>query len=449
MNAIRTVSELTRQLKGSLEAAFPFVWVRGQISNLSRPSSGHIYFSLKDDEASVAAVWFKRSQSACESFDPLTGEVFADGPRQSPAAGLENGQEVICAGPLTVYPARGVYQILVEIVQDAGKGRLQLEFELMKAELARLGYFDPLRKRPLPLNPRRVALVTSPSGAALHDFIRVAQGRGLGAELRLYPAPVQGEAAPERLAAALARANSDNWAEVIVLIRGGGSLEDLWAFNTRPVTDAVYASALPVLCGVGHEVDVSLADLVADLRAATPSHAAQLLWSERREFVQAVDDLDLRLGAAARYRLEGAARALSVLEKNLRLLSPARTMRQKLEKGELAVKLFQARLQAAQARILERESARISGNELLLARLPARLEAALRQKLEKASSSLDKLALRLEGLDPELPLRRGYALVRDASGRVVRSKKNVQPGDALDLYLVDGRLPVVVSDPPE
>ncbi|MCC8193547.1 MAG: exodeoxyribonuclease VII large subunit, partial [Deltaproteobacteria bacterium] len=217
-DAVLTVGELTRAVKGQLEGTFPFVWVRGQVSNCSRPSSGHLYFSLKDDEALLNAVWFKGNQKDAEAFDPLTGEVFEDGPRPSLALSLENGQDVICAGKLTVYPPRGSYQLVVEIAQDAGIGRLQLEFERIKAELLAKGYFDAARKRPLPVNPARVAVVTALTGAAIRDFLRIGESRGMGGEVRIYPALVQGNEAPDQVAGAIRRMAEDGWAEVVAII---------------------------------------------------------------------------------------------------------------------------------------------------------------------------------------------------------------------------------------
>ncbi|MDR2076292.1 MAG: exodeoxyribonuclease VII large subunit, partial [Desulfovibrio sp.] len=227
---IYTVSALTEAVRNALEGTFPFVWVRGQVVNLARPQSGHLYFSLRDEESSLAAVWFKGQQKDNDRFDPLTGEVYEDGPRPGPAASLENGQELICAGRLRLYAPRGIYQLVVEMAQKTGLGRLHEEFERLRRHLAGLGYFAPERKRPLPENPARVAVITAPTSAALTDFLRIAQDRGTGACLHIHPSPVQGDAAPAGLIAALERVIAEGWAQVVVFLRGGGSLEDLWAF---------------------------------------------------------------------------------------------------------------------------------------------------------------------------------------------------------------------------
>ncbi len=277
MDNILSVRELTERLRRMVEQRFPFVWVRGETTNLSRPSSGHLYFSLREGADLLNCVWFRGQQRESESFDPLTGEVWEGGPRPGIAATLENGREIICAGRLSVYGPRGGHQLIVELAQEAGQGLLAAALEELKRKLAARGYFDQSRKRPLPACPERVALVTAPTGAAVRDFIRISSERGLGSSIRIYPSPVQGDDAPPLLAEAIGQANAEAWADLIVLIRGGGSLQDLWAFNDERVARAIFESRLPVLTGVGHEIDHSIADFVADRSAATPSHAAQML----------------------------------------------------------------------------------------------------------------------------------------------------------------------------
>jgi exodeoxyribonuclease VII large subunit len=324
MPHIFEVRELTGAVKDVLESQFPFVWVRGEVGGVSRPASGHVYFNLKDAQARLSVVWFRRSQRcvAPGGVDPRTGEVLEHGCTTE----LTEGTTVLVAGRLSVFEPQGAYQLVAELVQEQGAGQLAMQFEAMKARLAGLGYFDPGRKRPLPPHPARVAVVTAPTGAAIRDFLRLAGERGWGSAIRIYPTLAQGEQAPARGAAALDAACADGWAEVVVRIRGGGSLEDLWAFNTEPVAEAVYRSGLPVVCGVGHEVDTSIADLVADVRAATPSHAAQLLWPERGALMQRVDVLEQGLVAAAGGLLERREAALGQMEKALRWLSPAQRL---------------------------------------------------------------------------------------------------------------------------
>ena len=433
-DAIFTVGQLTRAVKGQLEGAFPFVWVRGQVSNCIRPSSGHVYFSLKDDEALLNAVWFKGNQKKTEAFDPLTGEVFEDGPRPSLAVSLENGKEIICAGRLTVYPPRGAYQLVVEIAQDAGTGRLQMEFERIKATLLTKGYFDRDRKRPIPLNPGNVAVVTATTGAAIHDFLRIGASRGMGSEVRIYPALVQGNGAPEQISNALFRIAEDGWADVVVLIRGGGSLEDLWAFNTETVADAVFHSPLPVLTGIGHEVDISIADMVADARAATPSHAAQLLWTERREMVQRVDEIETQLRRIWQTALTRRESTLATLSRALSWLSPARTFAR-----------WEDRLESLDKRLKRAAASRHDRIANTLNTLEGRLCHAFSSARDLRERSLERLSLRLEGLNPMAPLERGYALAQTESGTFVRATADVAPGDSLALILRDGSIPVRVE----
>lgn len=459
MTTIFTVSELTARVKRNLEQEFPSVWVQGQVSNFSRPSSGHVYFTLKDEQAALNVVWFRGSQVRAESFDPLTGEVFEVGAAGTGGAyGLADGKEVLCGGRLTVYPPRGVYQLVAEMVQDVGLGRLYMEFEALKRRFAAKGYFDRERKRPVPRNPGRVALIAAPGSAALRDFLRLAGERGHGGEIRVYPTLVQGEQAPEQIAKALDLANEQAWAEVAVLIRGGGSLEDLWAYNTEPVAEAVYRSRLPVVAGVGHEVDVSIADMVADLRAATPSHAAQLLYEERETLIQALDGREIALDKAWSRILQGAWARLEHLQRALVWLSPAGRMQRASERlGDLARRLetgwaWKVRGGETRLRELHDRLGRLFGPEKLAARegeletLQGRLFKASLRTMERREAGLDRLHLKLDALDPEGPLRRGYSVVRlRATGSCLHSVREARPGDELDIHVQDGTVGAVVE----
>lgn len=455
MSHIFRVRELTQALKDVVEGQFPFVWVRGQVSNLTRPGSGHIYFSLKDEEAILSVVWFKSNQwlggEGC--VNPLTGEIC-----EGPPLALEEGKDVLCAGRLTVYPPRGSYQLVAELVQERGVGRLYQAFEALKQDLLARGYFDADRKMELPRNPRRVAVVTAPGGAAIRDFLCIASERALGAQIRIHPVLVQGDLAPAQISRALERINAEEWAEVIVLIRGGGSLEDLWAFNTKPVADALFESRIPVLAGIGHEVDTTIADLVVDKRAATPTHAAQLLWPERRELLQMVDDLEIRLHAAIKDCMHEMERHVSALGRALGWLSPARRM----ERWDERLRHDAARLASA-GRQLERRKrggldslvgamsrqygpdrwASLEGRVELLA---ARLGEAGRRALDARERSLRTLEAKLEGLDPEGPLERGYSLVRvERTGRFLRTPDDVVSGDRLDIRTRKGAVSAKVE----
>ncbi len=455
---ILRVCELTECLKNLLEDRFPFVWIRGEVTNVGRPGSGHVYFSLRDGEALLNCVWFKRYQRDQESFDPLTGEVFEDGPRPCLAKTIRDGDTLICAGRLSVFGGRGVYQLLVEMAQEAGRGSLLRTLEVLRQRLAAQGLFDSARKRPIPEDPERVAVLTAPSGAAIQDFLRIARMRGTGTEIRLYPVPVQGSEAPGAILRALKKANADGWAQVVVMVRGGGSLEDLWAFNDEDLVRAVASSRLPVLTGIGHEVDTSLCDLAADCRAATPSHAAQLLWRERSWHAQRIDGLALALDKAM-YRLCVALeRRLETDEKALRWLSPANRLQRDVERLDaVEVRLHRvmqgtlAKRQAVLAGIrnaLERASIeeRSVRERVALAFLENRMEQGVRRIGNRLSQQLELCSSRLEALNPYAPLHRGYALVVGEGGTLVRRVSDLSPGDFLRLRLVDGEVAVRVDE---
>ena len=479
MSEVFTVREITGRIKELLEGGFPFVWVRGQVTNLSRPASGHVYFTLKDEEAVLSAVWFKRSRMRRDhDVDPLTGEVFEPvgqgagmlagmlpgmlpgaspgrswGGERDPAAALADGQDLLCGGRITVYPPRGAYQLRVELVEDMGLGRLHQEFEAQKQRFSALGYFDPARKRPLPGRPLRVAVVTAPGGAAIRDFLRLAGERGSGAHIRIYPSLVQGAQAGAQIAQALRLAGEHHWAQVVVLLRGGGSLEDLWAFNTQEVAEAIFTSPLPVLTGVGHEVDVTIADLAADLRAATPSHAAQLLWPERGVLEQELDSLEGALARSARRMLERSREQLRAMEQSLRLLSPRQRLVHLDERfaqaGERMARAMTGHI-ARRGRDLEYfigRAARAFGPEVLerraaeLGLLARQWRRAGERCLRDAEQGLEGLGVQLAAVDPEGPLARGFALVRmAATGRLLRRAAEASPGQGLDIQVRDGRV---------
>jgi exodeoxyribonuclease VII large subunit len=438
MSHIFSVFELTQAVKDTLEGEFPFVWVRGQVGNVSRPSSGHVYFTLKDDRSSLDIVWFQSNQSA--NMNVLPSE-------------LQTGQDILCAGRLTVYAQRGTYQVLAELVQDQGLGRLHLEFEALKKNLAQEGLFDPGRKKQLPSSVQRVAVITSPSGAALYDFLRLSQTRGIPAQIRIYPCQVQGREAEETVASALEMADLEGWAQVAVLIRGGGSLEDLWTFNTETVARAVDACSIPVLTGIGHEVDTSIADLIADLRAATPSHAAQLLWPERSEFIQTIDELENKLLTTWKNRLgreefkiQGLQQALGWLSPHrylLRMLERLHTLRARLRRLGLEIlqpkedKIFQ--MQSSLLRL--GSSKRWQHCEDRLFHLESRLKAEIQALLRHKEHHLQDRQTALAGLDPYLPLRRGYSLVQlKDQAEIVRRADQVQAGDTLEITTYEARI---------
>jgi exodeoxyribonuclease VII large subunit len=467
MSHIVSVSALTLALKDVLEAEFPFVWVRGQVTNLARPASGHMYFTLSDPGAALSVVWFKNSQGRggkarggapdADRIDPLTGEVLEPG--LDVAASLADGQEVLVAGRVSVYAARGAYQLVAELVQPSGVSDLALAFEALKRKLDAKGWFDEARKKPIPHSPARVALVTSAQGAAVRDFLRLAGERGTGAELRIYPTLVQGDAAPAQIAAQLDAVNADGWAQVVALIRGGGSLEDLWAFNTEVVAGAMVRSRLPVVTGVGHEPDVTIADFVADKRFSTPSAVASGLWPLRADLMQAVDGLEAGLSRAFLALLERKQARFSELRRGLAWLSPAKRLARLDEDWAAASR----RLAAAGGRLLDARRERLAASVRGLARafgpedvaarqaqaqaLAGRANLAAGAALTGAEGRVRVLSARLAGLDPEGPLARGYSLVRiERTGRFLRSTADVLPGDRLGVRTADGEVAAVVAE---
>lgn len=481
MNNILTVSDLTDRIQGSLEKNFPFVWVQGEVTNLSRPASGHIYFSLKDAGAQLQCVWFlgsQRKNKAGKFFDALTGEVF-EAEKPDPRDIIRNGMEMLCGGTISVYSARGQYQLLVQATQAAGAGLLALALEERKKKLAALGYFAQERKRRLPHNPCRIALVTSPHGAAIHDFIKLARQRGLSSIIRLFPVRVQGEGAAADIADAIRMANAQDWAEVIVLVRGGGSLEDLWAFNDEALAEAVFYSELPVLAGIGHEIDITIADMTADVRAATPSHAAQLLWPLRRELMQTLDELCTALEHAITSRLSNMEKMLAQASGTLAVLSPMRITEQMIARGkdldnrlnQATVKYFDATRMKLETLENRRSNCTGLNQQLnigkekmawLSERYPESIKRILVRKKEQANledaalenawinaftkleTRCERLSEALEAANPLRPLQKGYAYLYNARG-ILRSVAQCKKGERLEARLADGYIEMTVD----
>jgi exodeoxyribonuclease VII large subunit len=384
------ISELTREIKTLLEVTYPQgVWVTGEVSNVARPSSGHVYLKLKDADSQLNAVVY-RGVALRLRFD------------------LQDGMEVIARGRLIVYVPRGEYQLQVEEIQPKGIGPLELAFRQLKEKLSVRGYFDPRRKKRLPRFPRRVVLVTSPTGAAVRDMLEILNRRWPALEVWVCPVPVQGEGAGAKIAEAIARLNTLDGIDVMIVGRGGGSLEDLWPFNEEVVADAIYASRIPVVSGVGHETDLTISDLVADVRALTPSEAAERVVPNRAELIEWL------VGAAGRMR--------TLLKKKL--------------------ELTRARLTDLAGRHCFRQPlARIREEEQRLDDWGERLLRATRQRLAQAQQRLAALAGQLDSLSPLNVLGRGYSLTRRVGDpAVLTSPDQLQPGDRLLTQLRQGRI---------
>ena len=386
------VSSLVRLIRELVEDNFVEVLVQGELAGLSRPASGHYYFTLKDERSQLRCAMF-RSHARALRFSP------------------EDGTEVICRGRVSVYPQRGDLQFIVEGIEPVGVGRLQLAFEQLRDRLQKEGLFALERKRQLPAFPTRIGVVTSATGAAIHDILNVLRRRSAGVKVLLRSVRVQGDGAAAEICEAIADLNDEGSAEVLIVGRGGGSREDLWAFNEESVARAVYASKIPVISAVGHEVDVSIADLVADLRAPTPSAAAELVVQNRLELERHLDQLLLRLAGQMRSKLELIRTRLTGLEK--RLKAP----------DEL-LQLKQLRLQ----------------------QLVLRLRQGMKQQHERCQQQLTALAGQLDSLSPLAVLGRGYSITRLADTEVLLQNSNqAEQGDRLQIQLQKGQVAAIVT----
>lgn len=427
---IYSVSRLNLEAQGLLEGGFALIWLEAELSNLSRPASGHLYFSLKDDRAQVNAAMF-RGRNQLLRFQP------------------RNGLQVLVRARVTLYVPRGSYQLVIEHMEEAGEGRLRQEFERLKALLQQEGLFEPERKRPLPTLPRQIGVITSPSGAALHDILQVLRRRCPQIPVLVYPSAVQGQDAPGQLRAALALANARNECDVLIVGRGGGSLEDLWAFNDEQLARDVAASAIPVVSAVGHEVDSALTDFTADLRAPTPSAAAELVGPDLSRVSQ-------QLGQQQRRLAHAMSRTLSLpLEQLRHLQRRLRHPREQLEQYAQQLDELDGRLRRALYQRLEQQRSRLHYLERRLAsRSPSatllrtrqqldhqrrRLDAAIQRRLQQRQDQLAALGHRLHTSSPLATLGRGYA-IGFKQDQALRSVSQVSAGERIAVRLADGRL---------
>ncbi len=482
-----SVSELTASLGELIERAFPDVWIEGEVSNYHSAQSGHLYFTLKDARAQIRCVCF-RDQARGLRFRP------------------EDGLHVMVRGSLGVYELRGEYQVYVSQIEPVGAGALQLAFEQLKKKLGDEGLFDEARKKPLPVLPRCIGVITSPAGAAIRDILRILRRRFAGLRVILYPVKVQGEGAAADIAQALGYFNRVRTADVLILARGGGSLEDLWAFNEEIVARAIAASAIPVISGVGHETDFTIADFVADVRASTPSAAAEIVVRSRQEFERHIAECQRRLAARARLLLSDWRHQLRDLREHrgfrqLELLVRRRQQRvdelstkmaealrrrlvrarQRLTQAEARVGSFDLRgraailrrriaqqrdaLHAALERGVTRKQRRLAAAQLRFAALDLRARvgklrraldersAALRVRIDRALIArrrrLEAASVRLDERSPFQLLERGYAIAYDSSGKVLRSAEQVDLGDDISVRLARGQLGATVRSKEE
>ncbi len=434
-----TVSELTTHIKDLLEGEFPDVWVRGEISNFKRHSSGHWYFTLKDAHAQLPCVCF-RLQNRLIRFRP------------------EDGLEIYARGRLSVFERRGEYRLLVAYMEPVGIGSLQLAFEQLKARLAAEGLFDPARKRPLPLTPRKIGVITSPTGAAIRDILRILKRRNRGIDVLICPVRVQGEGAAEEIAEAIRLLNQREDLDVLIVGRGGGSIEDLWAFNEEIVARAIFHSRIPIISAVGHETDFTIADFVADVRAPTPSAAAEMVAARRDELIERFAALELRLVKTARYLLVRQRERLSQLHARpgfMRARTAVQQAWQRVDDLDYRLQIAMARrVRAARERFAtlsmrltaQRPSRRLAEVRGRLAILRNRLDATIRERVHICRRHLSLAVGKLDALSPLAVLSRGYAIVWNEQHAIVRDAAGVRVGERLRIRLFKGQLKAVTEE---
>jgi exodeoxyribonuclease VII large subunit len=453
---VYSVSRLNREVRMLLERGIGVLWVQGELSNFSQPASGHWYFSLKDREAQVRCAMF-RTKNLLVGFTPRAGA------------------QLLVRGRLSVYEPRGEYQLIVEHLEEAGVGALQREFERLKSRLSAEGLFAPTRKRPLPRFPRRIGVITSPSGAALHDILHILARRFRCAAVLIYPTAVQGAAAVPELVAALRSASARAECDVLILARGGGSLEDLWAFNDERVARAIHASAVPVVSAVGHEIDFTIADFVADARAPTPSAAAELVAPDGAACNARLERTALTLEGGIRRELRAGTARLAAIERRLGLVHPGVRLNQQMQRlDDLTLRLAGAvrvhmhrdavRLAGERARLIARSPEQvlrerragfqrlherllhasprelIGANSVRMERLDARLQRAVSEQRARAAHRLALSARALEAVSPLATLSRGFAIVTRADGTLLTDAALAGEGEEIEARLARGTI---------
>ncbi|RXQ99941.1 exodeoxyribonuclease VII large subunit [Pseudoxanthomonas composti] len=435
---IFTPSQLNTLARDLLEGSFPMIWVEAELGNVTKPASGHLYFTLKDARAQVRCAMFK-PKSTWLKFIP------------------REGLRVLARGRVTLYEARGEYQMVLDHMEEAGEGALRRAFEALRARLAEEGLFDEARKRALPAFPRRLAVITSPSGAVIRDILSVLGRRFPLVEVELLPTQVQGGSAAAQIAALLRRAGNSGRYDAIVIARGGGSLEDLWPFNDEALVRAVAASPVPVVSAVGHETDFTLADFAADVRAPTPSVAAELLVPSRQDLLGQLRAQQRRLDHHAQRQFQQRAQRLDRALLRLNAQRPQARLEQLTRRQAEARRrldaAWQARLQRAQSRLRHAAAVlrahdpqrRLAGLRERLLALQPRPQAAMVRALQRDALRLRALARSLEAVSPLATVSRGYALITNANGAVVRSTAQVSSGDLVQARVADGTLSLKVQ----
>jgi exodeoxyribonuclease VII large subunit len=430
---IYSVSRLNREVRVLLERGFGSLWLEAEISNFARPSSGHWYFSLKDASAQVRCCMFRQRNMLC-AFAP------------------RDGQKVLVRARIGLYEPRGEYQLVIDHMEDAGLGALKRQFDELAAKLAAEGLFAPERKRPLPALPKRIGVITSPSGAAIHDILHVLARRFAAIPVLIYPVAVQGAAAAAEIVAAVSLAGRRAECDVLILARGGGSLEDLWAFNDEALARAIAACPIPVVSGIGHEIDFTIADFAADVRAATPSAAAEIVVPDAEEWAASLHGLGERLQRALRHRIDAHRERLRWIIGRAQLVSPEARLAQQ---GQRLDELEQRASRALRQILADRRSAlgeslsrlwqlspgaRLQGIAARHAALFARLRAAGLKQLNRARERLAPLVRTLNAVSPLATLDRGYAIVSLEGGGILRDAREATAGTIIEARLSQGKI---------
>jgi len=439
---IWSIGDITRSVRTILESSLGEVWVQGEICNFRRQSSGHCYFGLKDERALLSCVLFRSSVP--------------------PSLALGDGLLVQARGRITVYEARGQYQLNVNLLQPAGAGLLQARFEALKRKLDAEGLFDSARKRPIPRDPACVGIVTSPTGAALQDFLNIARRRAPWVRLIINPVRVQGDGAAAEIAAAIREFNGPlfrSQVDVLIVCRGGGSIEDLWAFNEEVVARAIFASEIPVISAVGHEIDFTISDLVADLRAPTPSAAAELALPDRETLLRHVANARTRLARAMENIITARRRHLATLARSQVFRQPLRLLQDRAQRLDTAVAIIEGsrdralrlrreKIAALLSRLLQHRPDQVLAlRGLRLDAASRKLDTAARAALAGKSARLGQLAGVLRVLSPDATLARGYSITSTPDGAIIRSAIALNPGDQIRTRLPDGSIDSQVLSP--
>jgi len=430
---IYTPSRLNREARTLLERGLPALWLEGEISNLSRPSSGHWYFSLKDEAAQLRCAMF-RQRNLMTRFSP------------------RDGSHVLVRGRVSLYEQRGDYQFIADYMEEAGEGALRQRFELLKTKLAAEGLFAIEHKRPLPRLPRRIGVITSPTGAAIRDVLHILRRRFCTIPVLVYPVQVQGGVAAAQIARTIRRASARAECDVLILVRGGGSLEDLWAFNEESVARAIYDCTVPIVTGIGHEVDFTIADFVADVRAPTPSGAAELAAPDGNELLKNVLRLTNRLNVALTRSLKTQQDRAAWLQRRLAQLHPGVELRQRAQRlddlEQRLIRVVRSDLSDRQRTVLQlatelrqhSPALRVANARRRLGVAHASIERAARQTMDKLARRLAVASRTLDAVSPLATLERGYAIVTDSKGTVITNAQDVRAGQIIEARLTKGSI---------